>query len=463
MSTEARARGAFGGAALLLAVAMALGACSTPGGGAGGAADGLPGDVAAAVDRAAAESNRQAADDAALYGDLGNPELAATEQRIARAQAERSLTAAVVAEVARHPDLSDAIVARAGTDAPQSAANIAAAVHAAYPALGGNAAAGADNTIPTTWYEEQPRVHAGPLAATGTEYAIQAAPSAQVPRNWYQQPALDRIAGAPPFPQPPLPAGVTPAPARLVVPPPTPEGRVATVPPESNVKSESAAADPFEPVNRAFFALNQVADTFILRPIAWTYSFAPDFVKIAVRRAIDNMDEPVVAANDLLQARPNRAGSALSRFVINSTIGVAGFYDAADPLFGLKPHKSDFGQTLHSYGVEAGPYIMLPLFGPSDARDAIGRAVDLAMDPFTYLLNRNLMLGRAGITAIAKREELLKPLDDLRAGSVDYYVSLRSSYLQNRAAELNGSTLGAAPAAAPAADKATDELFNQAK
>ena len=276
----------------------------------------------------------------------------------------------------------------------------------------------------------------------------------------YAQPAIDRFGGAPPFPQPPLPAGVAPSPARLVVPAPTPAGREPPAAPESHVASE--AVDPFEPVNRAFFAINQVADTFILRPIAWTYSFAPEFVKLAVRRAVANLNEPVVAANDLLQAQPTRAGTAVGRFVINSTVGVLGFYDAADPLFDLKAHKSDFGQTLHSYGVEAGPYIMLPLFGPSDTRDAIGRAVDIALDPFTYLLNQNLMLARAGVTALSTREALLKPLDELRAGSVDYYVSLRSSYLQNREAELNGTT-GASPSAAPAADKATDELFNEAK
>jgi phospholipid-binding lipoprotein MlaA len=146
--------------------------------------------------------------------------------------------------------------------------------------------------------------------------------------------------------------------------------------------------------------------------------------------------------------------------VVNSTVGVLGFYDAADPLLGLKAHKADFGQTLHTYGLTPGPYIVLPLFGPSNMRDTVGRAVDVALDPFTYLLNTNLKLARAGVGAVSGREALLKPLDELRAGSLDYYVALRSSYLQNRAAELarrDGN------ATAPAADKATDELFNEAQ
>jgi phospholipid-binding lipoprotein MlaA len=457
MTIDAIARRGRSGRPLLLAIGLVLAACSTTPARTGAA---VPEDVGREIDGAAADSRRNLAEEENLYAGLGNPELVATEERAARNRAERTLTATVVATVARHPDLADAIVARAGADAPQSAAAIAAAVHTAYPGLGrgGSGAESAGGTVPTSWYEPPPTYAPGPAAA-GLHSTVQAAPAGQVPQSWYAQPALANLAGAPPLPQPPLPAGVAPAPARLVVPStPAPAAPVvAAVAPEPAAPTHSV--DPFEPMNRAFFAINEVADNFILRPVAWTYSFAPDFVKLAVRRAVANLNEPVVAANDLLQAEPRRAGTAVGRFVVNSTIGVLGFYDAADPLFDLKAHKSDFGQTLYSYGVEAGPYIVLPLFGPSDTRDAIGRAVDIALDPFTYLLNRNAMLARAGVTAVVAREELLKPLDELRAGSLDYYVSLRSSYLQNRQAELSG----ASPGGAAATDKATDELFNQAK
>ena len=149
----------------------------------------------------------------------------------------------------------------------------------------------------------------------------------------------------------------------------------------------------------------------------------------------------MVAANDLLQLEFEDAGTALARFAINSTIGLAGLFDVATE-FGLPPHESDFGQTLHAYGAGPGPYLVLPLLGPTTLRDGTGFAVDTLMNPFTWLLESEENLALAIGKGLVRREELLAALDALRDSSVDYYAAVRSLYYQNRAVELGR---GAAP------------------
>jgi len=190
--------------------------------------------------------------------------------------------------------------------------------------------------------------------------------------------------------------------------------------------------DPIEGLNRFIFAFNDMIDTLALRPLAGLYSFvAPETVKRSMRNFFDNLDEPVVFANELLQFEGEAAAVTLGRFVVNSTVGAAGLFDVAEE-WGMPAQTADFGQTLYVYGVGPGPYIMLPLIGPSSARHTVGRGMDTLMHPRTWLLPTGVNLGLTGGNALVLRERLIEPLDQLRLGSLDYYSALRSAYYQNR-------------------------------
>lgn len=211
-----------------------------------------------------------------------------------------------------------------------------------------------------------------------------------------------------------------------------------------------AESDPLEGVNRAVFAVNDVADRFVIRPIAWTYgTVAPDPLKRGMRNFFRNLGSPVRFVNDVLQFTFEDAGVTVARFGINTTVGLLGFFEVAEG-WGFPHHPADFGQTLHAYGVGSGPYIVIPLLGPSTVRDGIGTAVDVFFDPLTYALDTYPRLGVTVANAIVRREQLIAPLDDLRENSIDYYAALRSAYYQDRAVTLRKGR-GASPAAADAA------------
>ncbi|MDA0261979.1 MAG: VacJ family lipoprotein, partial [Proteobacteria bacterium] len=213
-------------------------------------------------------------------------------------------------------------------------------------------------------------------------------------------------------------------------------------------------SDPLESVNRAIFAFNDVIDTFTLRPLAALYGYVtPEVARVAVRRAVRNLNSPVVIANDLLQLDPVGAGVTTGRFLINSTAGVLGLFDVAK-LIGLEEHHSDFGQTLHDYGLGSGPYVVLPILGPSTARDATGRIVDIFFDPLTYILEGDTAIGVAAGRGLIRREEVLDPLEKMRVTSVDYYAALRSAYYQDRARQLGITGSGAS---------SVDSLFDAAE
>ena len=130
--------------------------------------------------------------------------------------------------------------------------------------------------------------------------------------------------------------------------------------------------DPAEPTNRFFYRVNDGLDTYVLAPIARGYRYAvPGAVRRPVQNVLANLSSPIIFANDVLQTRPRRAGDTLMRFLINSTAGVGGLFDVASR-GGVPKHDQDFGLTLGHYGVPSGPYLVLPLFGPSTVRDAVG-------------------------------------------------------------------------------------------
>ena len=201
--------------------------------------------------------------------------------------------------------------------------------------------------------------------------------------------------------------------------------------------------DPLEGPNRFIFSFNRAIDIIALRPIAVTYrDWMPAPAKKGVHNLVENLGEPVTAINEVVQGDPSRAATTLARFLVNSTLGLAGLFDVATS-FGLTKTKEDFGKTVGYYaGVEpenGGPYIVLPLVGPSNARDAAGLMADYAVDPFrilTYALNVDQMLYggiRYGVTAVDIRVRTMYALDDLEKNSVDYYAALRSAYTQQRA------------------------------
>jgi phospholipid-binding lipoprotein MlaA len=199
--------------------------------------------------------------------------------------------------------------------------------------------------------------------------------------------------------------------------------------------------DPLEPTNRKILEANMVLDKILFRPVAKVYvTILPDEARDAIKRVLDNLKEPVVAINNVLEARPKSAGVTVERFGINSTVGILGLFDVAKK-WGLDRQPADFGQTLYVWGFKSGPYLVLPVFGPSNVRDSIGMGVDAYMDPFDYLATREnldpLQIGRYVLDGIDQRARVLDVLDDLQKNSLDFYAELRSLSQQQRATELS--------------------------
>jgi phospholipid-binding lipoprotein MlaA len=228
----------------------------------------------------------------------------------------------------------------------------------------------------------------------------------------------------------------------------------ATLPSDPAALAVSRANnDPLEPMNRELFALNQVIDRMLLKPVAKIYvRFIPQPARDAIRNLLKNFDEPVVFANAALEGRFRPAGTTASRFAINSTVGLAGLFDVA-ARHGLERQQADFGRTLHAWGIPEGPYLILPVVGPSSPRDAVGSGVDIYVSPWRYVaINNNyptgLTVAQMGLSGIDERSRNIDSLDEIQRESVDYYATFRSLYRQNRAAEL-GETAAPSTLAAP--------------
>jgi len=205
---------------------------------------------------------------------------------------------------------------------------------------------------------------------------------------------------------------------------------------EAAVEAYQEANDPLEPMNRYFFNVNLFLDEMVLKPFAGWYHIAlPDPAEDAVRNALRNANSPVILANDIFQGEMRRAGTTIGRFLVNSTIGIGGLIDVAD-MMGLKYHDEDFGQTLAVWGSGEGPYLHLPILGPSNPRDATGRLVDYVLDPLTwvgYVYNVSYINTiRSGTEALDTRARNLEAIDELKKGSLDFYATIRSLYRQRR-------------------------------
>lgn len=200
--------------------------------------------------------------------------------------------------------------------------------------------------------------------------------------------------------------------------------------------------DPLEPTNRVFYAINNGLDTVILRPAAIAYRYVlPAAVRTGIHNVLSNLGSPAQLSNDMLEGKPRRAGDTAMRFVINSTAGVLGIFDVAKRL-GYPDHDADFGMTLANWGVPEGPFLFLPVLGPSDPRDAAGFAANLALDPFTYIggpHNTGLTVfnwTRYGLNAVDARERVLDPIDQIKKTALDPYATFRSLFRQHRHAQI---------------------------
>ncbi|MCH8862308.1 MAG: VacJ family lipoprotein [Proteobacteria bacterium] len=220
----------------------------------------------------------------------------------------------------------------------------------------------------------------------------------------------------------------------------------ATVPPADDAEARADFAqvnDPLEPLNRVTFGFNRVLGQVVLEPTAKVYrAVLPVPVRDGLRNALHNLGSPVILANDLLQGEGKRAGNTFLRFLVNSTLGIAGLFDVAKS-FGMEGHDEDFGQTLAVWGAGEGPYLVLPVFGPSSPRDGIGMGVDLVMDPFFWIIRSSsepyLNYVRAGVEGIDLLERNLHELEELERSSIDYYAAMRTRYRENRRGEIRNN------------------------
>jgi phospholipid-binding lipoprotein MlaA len=216
--------------------------------------------------------------------------------------------------------------------------------------------------------------------------------------------------------------------------------------------------DPFEHVNRGMYAFHRGLDSVIFGPAARAYkAVLPAALRKGIRNVITNLKEPMIAANDLLQAHPTRTAHTVARFTINSTIGILGVFDFANNL-GFPHHNNGFGATAGRYGVQPGPYLFIPLIGPTNFRDLLGYVADAVTNPlgFEPLKDGQVIYGRAivdGIDQRAEADDQLKAIDDM---STDPYASLRSLFEQNRAAEISEAVTGKPGSAEPPLDDFND-------
>ena len=203
----------------------------------------------------------------------------------------------------------------------------------------------------------------------------------------------------------------------------------------------SEVNDPLESVNRRIFAFNEVVRQYLLDPVVTGYNLVlPEVVREAIANALNNISEPVVLANDLLQGKFKRGFVTASRLVINTTAGVGGLFDVAKNL-GFEEHEEDFGQTLATWGIGDGLYLVLPLLGPSNPRDAFGQIfVDPFFDPLGYYLDdqdlEEVGYGLIALKGVVSYADVKDHMDGLKDTSVDFYGTIRSLHLQKRRLEI---------------------------
>lgn len=202
----------------------------------------------------------------------------------------------------------------------------------------------------------------------------------------------------------------------------------------SGCASTNNPRDPLEPVNRAIYQVNDTLDKVIMKPVATVYkTVLPQFVRTGVTNFFSNLYDVLTALNDLLQGKFGDALSDTGRIAVNSTVGVLGLIDVGTEI-GLEKHKEDFGQTLGRWGVADGPYLQVPLFGPSSFRDVVGTFVDFKVDPIKWIWRDHVPTRNSlwGLSIVNLRANLLDSTKILEEAALDPYEFQRDAYLQRR-------------------------------
>src|SRR5215471_5242436 len=211
--------------------------------------------------------------------------------------------------------------------------------------------------------------------------------------------------------------------------------------PQPGVAEEEDFNDPLEDTNRAIFDFNQMVDRNVLVPVAKAYrTVLPDVVRDSLRDFLHNLRAPLIFANDALQGDFERAGQTFARFTLNSTLGIGGLIDVAGQWGQLPYHEQDLGVTFGTWGIPEGPYLVVPILGPSNPRDLSGQVAEGFGDPFNYIVTGNpytlywIPFVRGGVSGIDQRSRYIETLADIERTSLDYYATIRSLYRQRRAA-----------------------------
>ena len=215
------------------------------------------------------------------------------------------------------------------------------------------------------------------------------------------------------------------------------------------ITSAKATGECFEGVSRAMFSFNMAFDDIILEPIAKGYNKLPKPIKNGTSNFTSNIATLLSIPNNLLQGNIKQLGHSTGSFIVNTSVGILGFFNPAEKL-GLKPYKEDVGQTLGSYGMGPGCYFVLPILGPTTARDSVGMIADTFLDPFAHVTLREKELFNVsgneldfyslkGIGAVDFRSDNITNFDSLEKNSIDLYSSLKSVYLQDRERKIKNS------------------------
>lgn len=211
--------------------------------------------------------------------------------------------------------------------------------------------------------------------------------------------------------------------------------------------------DPLESYNRAVFQFNDAVDRAALKPAATAYrKVLPGFVQTGVTNFFGNLSDVWSAANNLMQGKGEQGMSDVTRVALNSTFGLAGLLDIASEA-GLQKHNEDFGQTLGYWGMPSGPYLMLPLLGPSTVRDTAGLPLDMAADPWNYKHPEYLRNWGTALRIVDKRASILDASELVEGAALDRYVFIRDGFLQRRESQVYD---GAAPRKQGEDDKPLD-------
>ena len=229
----------------------------------------------------------------------------------------------------------------------------------------------------------------------------------------------------------------------------------AVVRAETESGAQGLAWDPWEPLNRRTFAFNETLDAWLLEPVATVWDFAvPHPVQRCFGNLFDHLVLPVRVANDLLQLKARKAIEDVFRFQANTLLGLGGCFDVATR-GGITKHNEDFGQTLGHWGVPAGPYLVLPLLGPSNPRDGVGLLVDSTGAVQTFFISWPVLFGAAAFDIVNTRALSLEDLAAERASAFDFYAAVRSAYVQFR----ENRVYDRADAPAPPAAEQDEDLY----